>query len=127
MTARYRLVKVGSRGGMFYCEDTETEKRTSLRTKDEEEATRLVNAKNESLKTTLVNRQIGMAYLSSADPTLVERNWEDVMKDVIKDKTGPTLKRWNTAIKDEAFDLIRKKVVVLTVADEFMSVLRAGT
>ncbi len=97
-------MKVGNRGGKFYCEDSETKVRKSLFTKDRGEADRLVQHKNEGLKNPQINRQIGMTYLSAADPTLCTRTWNDVMADVIKDKQGPTLHRWNTAMKDEAFN-----------------------
>jgi alpha-acetolactate decarboxylase len=36
------------------------------------------------------------------------------------------LRRWNTAIKDRAFDLIRNQIVVTTTADDFNAVLSAG-
>ena len=49
------------------------------------------------------------------------------MADIILDKEGPTLHRWKTAIKDPAFNLIRPKVVVTTLPDDFLAVLRAGT
>lgn len=68
-----------------------------------------------------------MAYLSAVDPRLVTRTWKDVMDDIILDKEGPTLHRWKIAIKDEAFNHIREKVVVATVSDDFMAVLRSGT
>lgn len=112
---------------MFYCEDTESGIRKSLHTRDEEEAERLVNAKNEALKTPQINRQIGMTYLSAADPKLVTRTWKDVMEDIILDKTGPTLRRWHSAIKDPAFDAIREKIVVTTSSDDLITVLRVGT
>lgn len=127
MKNRYRTVKVGSRGGRFYCEDTETGIRKSLFTKNEEEAERLVQAKNEALKNPTINRSIGMVYLSAVDPKLVTRTWKDVMADIILDKQGPTLHRWKTAVKDPAYDLIREKVVVTTIADDFLAVIRAGT
>lgn len=127
MSQRYRTVKIGSRGGMFYYEDAETGIRKSLFTKDEEEAERLVQAKNEALKNPHINRKIGMAYLSAVDPKLVTRTWSDVMADIILDKEGPTLHRWKTAIKDPALDTIREKIVVMTIADDFLGVLRAGT
>jgi len=62
-----------------------------------------------------------------ADPELTERIWQEVMNDIIPDKNGPTLRRWETAIKDPAFDGIRDQILVLTTADDFKAVLRAGT
>jgi len=127
MKERYRVVMLGNRNGAFYCKDTESGSRTSLGTKNRQEAERLVQHKNEALKNPGINRQIGMTYLSAADPLLCTRTWSGVMADIVKDKEGPTLRRWNTAIKDDAFDLIRPKVVVLTTSDDFLAVLRAGT
>jgi integrase len=117
----------GDRDDGFYCFDTRTKSRTSLKTKDRKEAEREVQHRNEALKTSHINRKIGMAYLSAVDPKLVTRTWDDVMADIILDKEGPTLHRWKIAIKDDAFDHIREKVVVATVSDDFMAVLRAGT
>lgn len=34
------------------------------------------------------------------------------MQDIIQDKIGPTLKRWQPAIKDPALQFIKAKVVV---------------
>jgi len=127
MKERYRVIQRSDRGGGCYCVDSQTGERTSLGTKDRQEAKRLVQHKNESLKNPHVNRKIGMAYLAAVDPTLVTRTWSDVMADIILDKTGPTLHRWKTAIKDPAFNLIRPKVVVTTLPDDFLAVLRAGT
>jgi len=124
---RYRVVCLGDRNGMCYCMDTQTGSRTSLRTKNRKEAERLVQHKNEALKNPGINRKIGMAYLSASDPKLATRTWADVMADIIQDKMGPTLHRWLTAIKDPALDLIRKNVVVLTLSDDYLAVLRVGT
>jgi hypothetical protein len=49
------------------------------------------------------------------------------MADVILDKQGPTLHRWKTANKDPAFNLLRQEVVVTTLADDFLALLRADT
>jgi integrase len=127
MKVRFRTVKRSDRDGGFYCKDTETGSRTSLETKDRKAAERLVQHKNEALKNPHINRKIGMAYMAAADPKLVTRIWDEVMADIILDKQGPTLHRWNTALKDPAFKHIRQKVVITTLADDFMMVLRTGT
>ena len=68
MKDRYRLVCLGNRGGGYYCKEALSGSRRSLGTKERPEAQRLVRHKNEALKTPVINRQIGMAYLSAADP-----------------------------------------------------------
>ena len=105
---RYRAVRLGNRNDRFYCKDKLTGSRTSLKTTDRQEAELLVQHKNQATKDAHLNRKIGMAYLSTADPKLTARVWQDVMDDIVRDKQGPTLRRWNSAVKDSAFDSIRK-------------------
>lgn len=121
------MVHLKKQNGGFYSFDNLTGKRTSLHTKDPEEADRLVMHMNEAEATPMMNRRIGMTYLSAADPALTKRTWKDVMEDIIKDKTGPTRRRWDIAIRDQAFKSIENLVVVTTLPDHFMAVLRAGT
>lgn len=49
---------------------------------------RLVFQKIEADRNPQANRQIGMAYLGTADPKLTKRTWDEVMQDIIKDKKG---------------------------------------
>ncbi len=51
------------RGQTYYCEDTDTGKQASLRTKDRCTALRFVNAKNEAQLQPAINLQIARAYL----------------------------------------------------------------
>lgn len=127
MNERYRLLQRGDRGGKFYCVDTVTHARSSLRTHDRKEAERLIQHKNEALKNPVINRKIGMAYLSAADPKLTTRTWGDVMDDIVQDKTGPNRDRWDTAMKNPALQFLKPKIVVSTLAEDFLLVLRAGT
>lgn len=127
MKDRYRITCVGSRGGTFYCDDTQTGSRVSLFTKDETEAKRQVQAKNEALRQPHINRKIGLAYLSAADPDLTKRTWRFVMEDIVKDKEGSTLRRYHTALKDPAYALIADKVLVETFPADLLDVLRVGT
>jgi hypothetical protein len=64
MKERYRVIQRSDRGGGCYCVDTQTGERSSLGTKDRQEAKRLVQHRNEALRNPHVNRKIGMAYLS---------------------------------------------------------------
>jgi hypothetical protein len=91
MKYRYRLVKVGSRGGIFYYDDVKTKARKSLRTADEDEALRLVNALNEAEAEPMLTRKIGMAYQAKADPEYATRTWRDVMTDLWGSKPNATV------------------------------------
>jgi len=68
-----------------------------------------------------------MVYLSATDPDVATRTWRVVMDEIIKDKKGATLKRYQTALKDPAFELIEDKVLVETQATDFLDLLRGGT
>ena len=63
MKKRYRLIRRGERN-TFYCFDIETQKRTSLETFDRDEAERIIEAKNDSLRQPALNLNIARAYLS---------------------------------------------------------------
>ena len=58
MNTRYRLTSRGVRGGMFYCVDKTTGKRTSLQTTNKDEAQQIIEAKNNSVRQPVLNLQI---------------------------------------------------------------------
>ena len=60
------------RSGIFYCEDTGTGKQISLRTRDRDQAQRLLNAKNEALRQPAMNLQIAQVYLHHSDPLVTD-------------------------------------------------------
>ena len=63
MTTRYRLTHRGSRGGMFYCVDKTTGKRTSLQTTNKEDAQQIIDAKNQAERQPVINLQIAWLLL----------------------------------------------------------------
>ena len=73
MKLRFRLIRRSIRGGKFYCVDTLTGKRTSLGTQNEDEATQLVQAKNQALRPLVVNLHIAKAYLAGSDSGVATR------------------------------------------------------
>jgi hypothetical protein len=64
MKVRFILFR---RAGTYYCEDTVTRKQTSLRTKKENEAVTMLNARNESFRQPQLNIQIARAYLTASE------------------------------------------------------------
>lgn len=58
MTTGFRLTCCGKRGGMFYCVDKTTGKRTRLLTTDRDTAQQVVDAKNQAERQPVLNLQI---------------------------------------------------------------------
>ena len=114
------------RSGVFYYEDTTTGQQLSLRTKDEAEARTLLNAKNESFRQPILNRQIARTYLAATDSAMATRIWQVPMDEMTKTKTGPTRHRHESAMRDKAFDLIRNQPILETHAVDFLKVLELG-
>ena len=75
----------------------------------------------------MLNLQIARTYLTACDPSLSSHTWQQVMEQIISSKTGPARERWEIAIKDEAFDLIRTRKLVETAAEHFLEVMKVGT
>jgi len=58
MKTRFRLIRRGVRGCRYYCVDTLTGKRTSLKTRSEDDALQIVQAKNQALRQPSLNLHI---------------------------------------------------------------------
>jgi len=127
MKSRYRLIRRGIRNGAFYCVDTKTGKRASLRTGDEDEARQVIDAKNQAERQPVLNLQIAKAYLAGTDNGIATRTWQQAFEALIASKRGGNQMRWQTAVKDKAYDLIRHQVVIETQGEALLKVLRKGT
>lgn len=124
MKNRFRLFK---RNNTYYCQDTDTGKQTSLRTKDRVAAGRLIHAKNEALLQPALNLQIARAYLTAADADYASRTWQCVMDEALTLKKDATRTRWIRACKDRAFDFIRDRPLIETRSQHLLESLRRGT
>jgi hypothetical protein len=122
---RYRLFQRSN--GIFFIEDRVTRKQASLRTRDKAAAQRIFSAKNESHQQPAINLQIARAYLMAVDPLVANRSWRHVMEEIVKSKTGSTRQRWQTAIKDKAFDSIRDLRLLESQAEHLLRVLEKRT
>ena len=125
MRQRYRLYR-RKNGGRYYLHDDATGKQESLGTSDRATAVRLFHSRQEAEKQPAINLQIARAYLVASDPQIATRNWQLVMDELVKLKKDQTQDRWQTAIKDKAFDSIRHLPILETRPEHFLRVLEAG-
>ena len=88
MKTRYRLTSRGIRGGMFYCVDKITGKRTSLQTTNKDEAQQIVEAKNNSVRQPVLNLQIAKAYLAGTDNGIATRTWQQALDSLDQHQAG---------------------------------------
>ncbi len=88
---------------------------------------RLVHAKNEAEEQPAINLQIARDYLAASDPQIATRDWQLVMGEAGRLKQGPTKERWERAMQDKAFDILRPLPVLETRPEHFLRVLENGT
>jgi integrase len=127
MKSRYRLIRRGIRGNKFYCVDTTTGKRSSLRTSNQDEARQIIEARNNSHRQPVLNLQIAKAYLVGTDNGLATRTWRNALDALIATKLGGNQHRWRTAAKDKAFAPLLPRLIVDTPGELLLSVMQAGT
>jgi integrase len=127
MKTRYRLTFRGIRGGMFYCVDKTTGKRTSLQTTDKDEAQQIVEAKNNSVRQPVLNLQIAKAYLAGTDNGIATRTWRQALDSLTSTKQGANQDRWRTVAKDEALAPLLPRVIIETQGELLLKALQVGT
>ncbi|HVU27301.1 MAG TPA: tyrosine-type recombinase/integrase [Verrucomicrobiae bacterium] len=127
MKTRYRLIYRGNRGGMFYCVDKSTGKRTSLNTCNAEEARQIVEAKNNSERQPMLNLQIAKAYLAGTDNGVTTRTWQNAIEALTSTKQGANKERWLRVVKDKALLPLLPQVIIETKGEFILKVLQVGT
>lgn len=126
MKPRYRLILRRVRNGKFYCVDTRTNKRTSLKTSDPHEAQILLHARNEAARQPMLNLQIARAYLFASDDEIARRTWRDAIIALTETKLGSNKERWQRAQKEKAFSSLWSRPLVETKGEELLAVMRKG-
>jgi integrase len=127
MKKRFRLIHRGERGGQFYCVDSETGKRFSLKTKDRDAAEQIVLAKNQALRQPTLNLQIAKAYLAGTDNGVNTRTWNHAIESLTETKLGANKDRWERVVKDVALMPLLPLVIIETKAEALLTAMRAGT
>ncbi len=114
------------RGEMFHMQDSATGRQTSLRAKDETEAKRLLNARNEAQQQPTLNLHLARAYLTASNPAYVERAWQTVMEQMQSRGKESSRERYASVFKPASFDALRKKKLLGTTADDFFAIFKDG-
>lgn len=127
MKTRYRLIRRGVRSNAFYCVDTTTGKRTSLRTGSEEEAQQIIDAKNQAERQPVLNLQIAKAYLAGSDNGITTRTWQQAIEALMNTKQGANQVRWRTVLKDRALAPLWSRVIIETPGELLLRALQVGT
>ena len=121
MRQRFYLFK---RGGLYYLQDGITGKQQSLRTRSRTEAERLWHARNEATANPQINVALARVYLSANDPRMLARTWEEVIEEFCSRGKPQTQSFRRRKVRHRAFEAIRRKPLVETTADDFLSVLK---
>lgn len=125
MKNRWRKFRRG--WGTFYAYDNQTGNSRSLKTRDKHHAQRLVDAMNEAEREVGIRKQVGLIYLTAADPLAAKRTWQTVMDTAVELAPPKSKDRWASAVTDKAYDELRKRLLIETSSDHFLSVLKHGT
>src|ERR1039457_1454791 len=123
MKTTYTLFR---RGETFYIQDSATGKQTSWRTKDETEARRLLEARNEAQRQPMLNLHLARAYISASDPAFVERTWQTVMEQLQARSKDSSRQRYANVFKSSAFDGLRNTRLLEPTTDDFLAVFKDG-
>lgn len=126
MKDRFRLTRRGSRGDTFYCVDTKTGKRTSLKSADARAARLIVSAKNEAERQPALNLQLAKAYLAGTDSGITKRTWGDALEALAATKQPANQHRWRTAAKDKALGPILPKIITETPGELLLKAMQVG-
>lgn len=127
MKKRFRLIHRGERGGLFYCVDSETGKRWSLKTHDRDAAEQIVLAKNQSLRQPSLNLQIAKAYLAGTDNGVNTRTWQIAIEALTNTKHGANKDRWQRVVKDPALVPLLPQIIIETKAEALLKAMQSGT
>ena len=127
MKNRFRLIHRGERGGLFYCVDSLTGTRSSLKTKDRDAAEQIVFAKNQALRQPALNLQIAKAYLAGTDSGVATRTWQQAVEALTNTKYGANKDRWLRVPTDAALAPLLPQVIIETKGEAILKAIQVGT
>lgn len=120
MKQRFYLFR---RRGMYYLQDSRTNKQQSLETRDRNTAVRILELKRQTAGDPAYKQIMLKTCLASQDPLLGKRTWQTVMDQIQTHGKTSSQVRYTRAMKSKAFNPLRNLKLVETTAEDFLSVL----
>jgi integrase len=124
MKNRFKMFK---RGPVFYWENCLTGEQKSMYTRDEAEAQRLIQAKNEAVTLPQMNLAMAKTYLSAQDPKMITRTWKDVFARFCERSNSNTRMRHERVIRTKPMLFLKPKRLIETTADDLFAALKLGS
>jgi len=121
---KYRLYRRCN--GRFYWQENDSSKQGSLQTSDRREAEKLLNAMNESQRQPILNLSLARTYFAAHDPKLTTRTWQEAMDEMATHGIETTQDRCRRAFASNAYNPIRDKPLVQTIASDLLSTLHSN-
>jgi len=106
--------------------DTQTGKRSSLKSADAHAAQQIVNARNEAERQPALNLQLAKAYLAGTDSGITKRTWGDALEALTATKQDGNQRRWRTVAKDKALAPVLAKVITETQGELLLRAIATG-
>ena len=120
---RYWLYR---RGGTYYIHDSESGVRESLQTRSKQEAEQIRTTRNMTIGRPVIGMSLAKAFLTSQDPKLLARTWQDVMDEFCSRGNPETQAHRRCVANRKPQNLLRKMKLIETTADDLMSILKTG-
>ena len=123
MKKAYRLYR-RRRTGVYYLQNNRTGEQQSLRTSDKSQAEQILRAKNSVHEAPSLNLDVGLAYISHADPKLVTRTWKEAMDELMSHGKEVSQQRCAREFECPAYNLIRNRPIMATTGEDLKAVLK---
>ncbi|MDH4373708.1 MAG: tyrosine-type recombinase/integrase [Verrucomicrobiota bacterium] len=125
----YRIYRRQASGYFYFVDETQGKpKHTSLKTKDPQQAQRILDARIMGRTLPAMAKEVGNAYLREGDPEAKSHTWRRVIEEclICKKRGKSTQERIENAAKDKALLPLLDRAVGETKATEIFEVIRNG-
>ena len=114
------------RDGIYYIHDSETGERASLNTRSKQEAEQIRTTRNMTVACPVIGMSLAKAYLTSQDPKLLARTWQDVI-DAFCSRGKPQTQADRRRVSNRRpQNLLRNMKLIETSADDLLKILKDG-